>query len=334
MPNLPIPIRAALGLAATAVEEARKLPETLPQAVTTVPVLAVGVAMQASMRVQQRIAALAAKGDQVISEFRGTPSEPPAWATFDDDPSDSQRESGSGSGSGSPPEQPQAAFDRIDYDATGFVESDDDDEQGRWDAVGAGAGVTGVALGIAEALVRDDASARDELDEALAENAALIDLPDDLSSITDDAERDGGAGSGTTAQTSTMTPTTTTPTKTAAARRGAAKTIPTKSDPSSATPVQPAPVKKAAPAKAPAKNAPPAKKAAAATKTGPTRIDPVQPELPAAGPAKKAPAKKRAPRASEPLEVAAKKAQRAKRPTPSTMAAEIVQAHQADSADE
>lgn len=325
MPNLPIPIRAALGLAATAVEEARKLPETLPQAVTTVPVLAVGAAMQASMRVQQRIAALAAKGDQVISEFRGTPSEPPAWATFDDDPGDSQRDSDNA------PEPPQAAFDRIDYDATGFVESDDDDEQGRWDAVGAG--VTGVALGIAEALVRDDASARDELDEALAQNAELIDLPDDLSSMTSDAEREGSADSGTTAEVTTATPTTTAPTttkptKTAAAKRGAAKAIPTKSDPSSATPVKPAP------AKAPGKKAPPAKKVSAAKKTGPTRIDPVQPELPAADPAKKAPAKKRAPRVSEPLEVAAKKAQRATRPTPSTMAAEIVQAHQADSADE
>lgn len=295
MPNIPIPIRAALGLAATAVEEARKLPETLPQAVTTVPVIAVGAAMQASMRVQQRIAALAAKGDQVISEFRGTPSEPPAWATFDDEAGDNEAgDNEPASVSDTAAEQPRAAFDRIDYDATGFVESDDD-EQGRWDAVGAGSGVSGMALGIAEALVQADPAA--------------------------DSAADSADATGTTPRADT-----TAPTKTAAAKRGAAKAVPTKSDPSSATPTKAAPTKAAAPAK----KAPPAKKASAAKKTGPAKVGPAQTELPTAGPARKAPAKKRAPRASEPLEVAAKKAQRAKRPTPSTMAAEIVQAHEAD----
>ena len=80
MPNIPTPIRAALGLAATAVAEARKLPETLPQ----LPVVAVSTAMQASLRVQQHIAELAARGDEVISHLRGTSAEPPSWATFDD----------------------------------------------------------------------------------------------------------------------------------------------------------------------------------------------------------------------------------------------------------
>lgn len=316
MLNIPIPIRAALGLAATAVEEARKLPETLPQAVTTVPVVAVSVAMRASMRMQQRIATLAAKGDQVLSEFRGTPSEPPAWATFDDEADGGADSSGS--------EQPLAAFDRIDYDATGFVESDDD-EDGRWDAVGAGSGVTGVALGIAEVLVQE------EVADALAENASLADLPDDLASMTEDDTP--GAGTAAWSETDTQTDTTAqtdtmAPTKTAAARRGAAKAVPTKSDPSLATPA------KAAPAKAGPAKAVPARKASAAKQTGPTKIGPAEPQLPTAGPAKRAPAKKRAPRASEPLEVAAKKAQRARRPTPSTMAAEIVRAHEADSTDE
>lgn len=321
MPNLPIPIRAALGLAATAVEEARKLPETLPQAVTTVPVIAVGAAMQASMRVQQRIAALAAKGDQVISEFRGTPSEPPAWATFDDEADDNNGSNAADQGGDGSAEHPQAAFDRIDYDATGFVESDDD-EQGRWDAVGAGTGVTGMALGIAEALVEVEVPAPEELGDALAENAELIDLPDDLGSITEDDSTRSAPAEDSAAETDT-TPRadTTAPTKTAAAKRGAAKRVPTKSDPSSATPTELAPGTAAA-----AKKAPPATKA-------PATKAPAK-KAPAATPAKKAPAKKRAPRASEPLEVAAKKAQRAKRPTPSTMAAEIVQAHEADSDNE
>jgi hypothetical protein len=82
MSNLPTSIRAALGLAATALDEARKLPETLPQ----LPVAAVGTALQASLRVQQQIAALAARGDEVLSQLRGTPDEAPAWATFDAEP--------------------------------------------------------------------------------------------------------------------------------------------------------------------------------------------------------------------------------------------------------
>jgi hypothetical protein len=81
MSTLPTPIRAALGLAATALDEARKLPETLPQ----VPVVAVTTAMQASLRVQQHIAALAARGDELLSQLRGTTAEAPAWATFDED---------------------------------------------------------------------------------------------------------------------------------------------------------------------------------------------------------------------------------------------------------
>src|SRR3954452_25336924 len=82
MPNIPTPVRAALGLAATAVAEARRLPETLPQ----LPVTAISTAMQASLRVQQHIATFAARGDEVISQLRGSSAEPPSWATFDDGP--------------------------------------------------------------------------------------------------------------------------------------------------------------------------------------------------------------------------------------------------------
>jgi len=92
MLQLPTPIRAALGLAATAVAEARKLPETLPQ----LPVAAISTAMQTSLRVQQHIATLAARGDEVISQLRGTSTEAPSWATFDDAPADTR-----------------AAFDRV-----------------------------------------------------------------------------------------------------------------------------------------------------------------------------------------------------------------------------
>jgi hypothetical protein len=125
MPTLPIPIRAAVGLAATAMDEARKLPETLPQAVTTVPMIAVSTAMQASLRVQQHIATLAARGDEVLSRLHRTSAQPPPWATFDDPPSETPNEGAAPS---------QAAFDKIDYEHTGFHEGDD--VPSRWDAVG------------------------------------------------------------------------------------------------------------------------------------------------------------------------------------------------------
>jgi hypothetical protein len=126
MPTLPTPIRAALGLAATAVDEARKLPETLPQAVTTVPMIAVSTAMQASLRVQQHIATLAARGDEVLTRLHGTSAEPPTWATFDDPPI--------ADAVGPPAPVSRAAFDKIDYEHTGFHEGDDGPS--RWDAVG------------------------------------------------------------------------------------------------------------------------------------------------------------------------------------------------------
>jgi hypothetical protein len=129
MPNLPTPIRAALGLAATAVDEARKLPETVPHVVSSVPILAVSTAMQASLRLQQHLATLTARGDEVLSQLRGSSSEPPNWATFDESPEDAAGD----------PQAGKAAFDRIDYDHTGFAEGSDDDEgKGRWDAVGVG----------------------------------------------------------------------------------------------------------------------------------------------------------------------------------------------------
>ena len=124
MPTLPIPIRAALGLAATAVDEARKLPATLPQAVTTVPMIAMSTAMQASLRMQQHIATLAARGDEVLTRLHGASAEAPSWATFDDDLAGATDDEAA----------PKAAFDTIDYEHTGFSEGDDG--PARWDAVG------------------------------------------------------------------------------------------------------------------------------------------------------------------------------------------------------
>jgi len=80
MKPLPMPVRIAAGLVATAVEQARDL----PRLVTELPVTAVSQALQVSMRVQQRVTELAIKGDRALGALRPVP-ETPSWATFDDE---------------------------------------------------------------------------------------------------------------------------------------------------------------------------------------------------------------------------------------------------------
>ncbi|TFV78509.1 hypothetical protein E4P39_04800 [Blastococcus sp. CT_GayMR19] len=77
--ELPEIVRAAAGLAATVLDEARKLPETLPG----LPVRVIGVAMQQAMKVQQQYAGLVARGDELFTGLRG--EDEPGLATFDDD---------------------------------------------------------------------------------------------------------------------------------------------------------------------------------------------------------------------------------------------------------
>lgn len=86
MNELPLAVRIAAGLAATAVERARKLPQDLAE----LPVTAASRAMQVSMRLQQGLTDLAIKGDNVIATLR-TPSEEPPWAVFDEDLQDGDK---------------------------------------------------------------------------------------------------------------------------------------------------------------------------------------------------------------------------------------------------
>ncbi|MGQ0773820.1 MAG: lipid droplet-associated protein [Pseudonocardiales bacterium] len=77
---MPLPVRVAAGLMVTAVERARKLPDQIAE----LPVTAASRAVQAGMRLQQRITELAIKGDEVFSLFRQVEDTPP-WARFDED---------------------------------------------------------------------------------------------------------------------------------------------------------------------------------------------------------------------------------------------------------
>src|SRR3954468_8034558 len=77
--EIPEVVRAAAGLAATVLDEARKLPSTLPG----IPVRVIGLAMQSAMKVQQHYAGLVARGDELFTGLRG--ENEPGLATFDDD---------------------------------------------------------------------------------------------------------------------------------------------------------------------------------------------------------------------------------------------------------
>jgi hypothetical protein len=77
--EIPEVVRAAAGLAATVLDEARKLPQTLPG----LPVRVLGLAMQQAMKVQQQYAGLVARGDELFTGLRG--DDEPGLATFDDD---------------------------------------------------------------------------------------------------------------------------------------------------------------------------------------------------------------------------------------------------------
>src|SRR3954470_18582724 len=77
--QFPGPVRAVVGLLASAAEEAKHLPDRAVE----LPMLAVSSALQASLRAQQRYARLAARGDEVLGRRRPT-DDPPPWATFDE----------------------------------------------------------------------------------------------------------------------------------------------------------------------------------------------------------------------------------------------------------
>ena len=72
MNPLPFPVRIAAGLVATAVEQARDL----PRLVVEFPVTAVSQALQASMRIKQKVTELAIKGDRLLGTLLPVEEQP------------------------------------------------------------------------------------------------------------------------------------------------------------------------------------------------------------------------------------------------------------------
>jgi hypothetical protein len=95
--EIPEVVRAVAGLAATVLDEARKLPETLPG----LPVRLIGQALQTSLKLQQHYSGLVARGDELFTGLRG--EDEPGLATFDDDLRPAPRTTGPHS----------SAFDRV-----------------------------------------------------------------------------------------------------------------------------------------------------------------------------------------------------------------------------
>ncbi|MGK5172871.1 hypothetical protein [Geodermatophilus sp. CPCC 205761] len=77
--EIPQAIRAVAGLTATVLDEVLRLPRTLPG----LPVRVIGLAMQATMKLQQHYTGLVARGDEVFTGLRG--EQEPGLATFDED---------------------------------------------------------------------------------------------------------------------------------------------------------------------------------------------------------------------------------------------------------
>jgi hypothetical protein len=85
MSSAPYGVRLLVGVAATAVEETRKLPQTI----LMYPMTVASQVAHLVMKVQQDVADLVIKGDETLETLFPPKDEQPAWATFDEDEADS-----------------------------------------------------------------------------------------------------------------------------------------------------------------------------------------------------------------------------------------------------
>lgn len=173
MKPLPLPVRVAAGLAVTAVDRARHLPEKLAE----LPVTMVSQALQLSMRLQQQVTELAIKGDDALATLRPV-EESPEWATFDEDLAEGQQDAGHDNVNRS---RFDAAKDTEDAEADG--ESNDPwaaEEQALAHEVHDDAVPNNAAPGFAEA----DGTETDNVDDSVS---------DDVASLVDAGTVDGPA---------------------------------------------------------------------------------------------------------------------------------------------
>ena len=81
MATAPYGVRLLIGAAMTALEETRRLPQT----VITYPMTVASQLAQLVMKMQQDVADLVNKGDETLDQLFPPKDEHPGWATFDED---------------------------------------------------------------------------------------------------------------------------------------------------------------------------------------------------------------------------------------------------------
>jgi hypothetical protein len=81
MATAPYGVRLLVGAAVTAIEETRKLPQTI----LTYPMTVASQLAHLVMKVQQDVADLVNKGDETLETIFPPKDEQPEWATFDED---------------------------------------------------------------------------------------------------------------------------------------------------------------------------------------------------------------------------------------------------------
>jgi hypothetical protein len=81
MATAPYGVRLLVGAAVTAIEETRKLPQTI----LMYPMTVVSQVAHLVMKMQQDVADLVIKGDEALDQLFPPKDEQPEWATFDED---------------------------------------------------------------------------------------------------------------------------------------------------------------------------------------------------------------------------------------------------------
>ncbi|MCH9735071.1 MAG: lipid droplet-associated protein [Actinomycetia bacterium] len=89
MATAPYGVRLLVGAAVTALEETRKLPQTI----LMYPMTVASQIAQLVMKMQQDVADLVNRGDETLGSLFPAKDEQPEWATFDDEP-DNEDEGG------------------------------------------------------------------------------------------------------------------------------------------------------------------------------------------------------------------------------------------------
>lgn len=94
MATAPYGVRLLVGAAVTAIEETRKLPQTI----LTYPMTVASQVAHLVMKMQQDVADLVIKGDETLEQLFPPKEEQPEWATFDEDVEDDAPEPASPDG--------------------------------------------------------------------------------------------------------------------------------------------------------------------------------------------------------------------------------------------